>query len=457
MVKFAKRIIHPGTYTVKRKDGTASRVYVGKKRLENWVKQFRAMRKSGLQIPAPWRHNDKATPIRLDPDAGDIDAYNNAGFWDNLRVGKDGWLWGDVDVPRDEDASRVGTTVQDVSLLAKPKWLDGKANTYEDAITHIALVTHPVAKDDKTFEPVPEDALALSTSDLYFGEPPDEGEEATVDAAASTVKDALKMLAEISSVTLPDDTNAENFLERLVTALAAIRGTKDEEGSGDSLQEPPSNSKQQPGPVAMAKEIDIALSLLSGAKINDPKTNKPYTADAIKTLADAGANPTVTIKMSTEDQASVSWAQKQMLGTYRARIEKCVETGRVTPSVAKEFWDRMSSDTDLRFSFNEEGEPVKNQYDWVLASWETTPANGVLTNLSPTKAKATRARVFGKQAFSLAADLEEEDPDDETGFSDPMAPLTDEQADKVLALQFQASGKRDSDIEGGYSSLGVKS
>lgn len=421
MPTFTKRIIRPGTYTVPRADGTRARVHIGPQRISKWLSTFDAMKKVGLGIPAPWRHEEKALPVRLDGDQKDTNAFNNAGFWKRLWVDdKDGSLYGEVDVPREEDADRLGKTVVDVSLLAKPKWVDGSGNEYDDALTHIALVTHPVAKDHDNFRPSPSEseAIACSLCDLLMAEdvtPAPSGGAGNasigdgVKASSATVKDALTMLSKMDPpITLPEDTNSQNFLERLVTALNALSAAAaagDEEDKNTSISEPPSGSKEKPGPIAMA---------------NEPKE---------------------PLKLSAEDQAAINWARKTSSVAYQSRIEACVKQGKITPKLAKE--TALPLLKDLQLSFDAEGQPVKTPLDMVLEAWEAIPANSVLTGRSPRSARATKGSVFTSEAFSLTAGMEEignAQLDDESDPTEEKFALTEEEADKIVDEQFKASG-----------------
>lgn len=451
MAKFVKRIIRPGTYSIRRKDGTTTRIHIGRERIKRWVDNFTKMKASGLKIPAPWRHEEKAQPARLDADHSDWDAYNNGGFWEELHVGDDGALYGTVDVPNAKDAEKVGTTVQDVSLLAKPEWMDGEGTKYQDAITHIAMVVHPVAKDDQNFVPQDAPAIALSLSEFYSADDTTTGDEGDSvpegdgpKAGSATVKDVMQLLREVAKVTLPEDTTADNMLERLVTALSAIRGQKSEENpEGESVKEPPAGSKKQPGPVAMSLEnYEFAAQMLGTAKVVNPATKKPWTAAELeaKDKADKAKN---TVALSAEDQATINWARKSARNAYKSRIEACVASGRVDPKTAKEFWDTLSADEDLKLSFDESGSPVANHYDFVISAWERTPANASLTGHSPTSAKATKAKVFGGDAFSLDAGVTEEDPP-----NNEATPMSLEEADAILATQFQSSGMTQAEVEG---------
>lgn len=427
MPTFTKRIIRPGTYTVPRSDGTSARIHIGPQRIRSWLTTFDRMRKTGLAVPAPWRHDERALPVRLDGDRMDTDAYNNAGFWKRLWVDEgDGSLYGEVDVPREDDADRLGKTVVDVSLLAKPRWTDGQGNAYEDALTHIALVTHPVAPDNETFHPSETESIACSLGDLIMADvtPSNPG----VTASSATVLDAIRMLGDMDPpIALPTDTDVSNFLERLVVALNALKSAQDDNTGEEpaTLLEQPKGSREKPGPIAMS-------------------TDNP-TPEVPPVTPEPQADPA---PLSPENQAALNFATKTVKNHYQARIEALVKAGRISPKFAKEKMAPLVG--DLKLAFDAEGNPEPTPLDLVLAACEDIPAHSVLTGLSPTTAKASKGGIFSDQSFSLSADLTEVPPPDHDALPDAETALTEDQVDDLVEAQFKAGGYRADKIEGGY-------
>jgi len=281
-----------------------------------------------------------------------------------------------------------------------------------------------------------------------------DGEDEGTKASGQSVVDLLKLLTDVLDFTLPSDTTGDNFVERAVTALTAIRGVEDEKPEVDgTIKEPPKKAKEQPGPVAMSKELEFAVGLLKQGQLKNPITGQAYTLDEITTLAAKKDAPTVNVQMSEADQASVNWARKSMLSTYKARIEACVKSGRIPADSANEIWSTMeeaSGNGTLQFSFDAEGNQQKTQFDHILDAWERTPANLVMTGQSPTAAAKKTQLLNGSAAFSLTGGTVEQ-PSPE--FSDPLADdaaLSDEQADNILAIQWANSGKPMSQVDGGY-------
>lgn len=176
-----KEIIVPGSYMVPYSkigpDGKEveelEEVEIPEERIDRWVENYDKMIAKGRFAPAPYRHDLSAQPVKVrngKPDAADNDAANNAGYWAALRKRRDGKLVGLLAVPRGtEHEERVGKSVREVSLLAQPNVsFDGQQ--FDDAITHVALVTHPVVGGQmgenfrEVYEDAPEGSVAIALS-----------------------------------------------------------------------------------------------------------------------------------------------------------------------------------------------------------------------------------------------------------------------------------------------------
>jgi hypothetical protein len=479
---YRKRIIRPGDYAVPDLDESGKvqydddgsiktkKVTIPTERIDSWLANHKKMTAKGLEIPGPFRHDPLAVPVRPKADKKDMDAYNNGGFWRKLWKDKAGALWGEFEVERKDVADRIGTSIKDVSLVAKDAWADGDGDDYTDTLTHIALVTHPVAKDNSqgegsftevTADPAiamsidgweNSDYVALSLSDLQLAN--DDGTNrksksnsvgdgmAEMNASALTVKDIISMLQDLDQpLRLPDDTSADNFLERLGTVLIAIQASKEGEGDeeGESIREPNKKSKEQPGPVAMSKELSLALDLLSKSGQTNPATGKAWTEADLK----AKDNPTVTVKMSIEDQAAVNLARKALRKDYENKVSRLVNEGKITPQFAKK--ELAPKLENLQFAFDDAGNQIDTPFDTLLKAIDQLPKGASLTG--PTSgSKAQKSVIFGQQAFSLGSvvdepslgELDEQDTDDD---NDPDA--LDAQLDKQFALSGLGPAKVD--------------
>lgn len=266
MALFKKKILAPSTYRVNGEDVTLDAGHFSK-----WVRNFQKLRKSGYRLPAPFYHDKRAEPIRLKPNQKDVDAYNNGGWWDRLWVSKrDGALWGEVDVPDEAKAKKLTSgEIVEVSPAIRAKYETNDLGTLEDVITHIALVTQPVAGNQEPFKIAAARCFARSMLadpteddddddddgwDFQIAESgkntaskgaaskapaakaqkkggvvvkptnmPEQEMEAP-EAATAGIEEALEILKELG-ILLPKDTDENNFIERLVTAGYAVRGS----------------------------------------------------------------------------------------------------------------------------------------------------------------------------------------------------------------------------------------
>lgn len=141
---FRKEVIKLGRY-VKGNKGKPFEITAAV--LNNWVAQFREMRKNGDKVPVPLGHK--------------VTAETNRGWVKELFVD------GDVLVMTaelfDKDVANL-VKRNDVSLFSPPEWISGKGNRYVQPILHIALTPTPVVPGLDEFRP-----LAASFGDDDMG------------------------------------------------------------------------------------------------------------------------------------------------------------------------------------------------------------------------------------------------------------------------------------------------
>lgn len=266
MAKFKKKVLEPGTY--QSPDGE---IVITPERINHWVNSFHKMKEAGLKIPTPWGHQSKANPDYEEREFNE--SKYNAGFLENFEKDDKGALIAIVDVPREEDADRVGTVVQEVSPQVETAWKDGKGRVWEDVITHLAFVTHPVVPGQDNFESItPLGATRLSLkhklSNSITGEAKmakeNEGLDTEVDKVDETEEtskpskkskkpkkekemehafesgdnetsgldaELIDLLASVGII-IPDDTTQEDFMPALKAACATLKHSK-EGGMGD--------------------------------------------------------------------------------------------------------------------------------------------------------------------------------------------------------------------------------
>lgn len=330
------------------------------------------------------------------------------------------------------------------------------------SLREVSLTKKPRISEAAIFS-VTEDAVGAvgeilfdhnDTASSPEGTPLESDQENKTEATGQSVSNLLKLLSDVLDFTLPVDTTGENFIERSITALTAIQGSKEEAPEDGTIREQPRSGKEQPGPVTMTKELEFTLDLLNKGGVTNPSTSKPYTESEIAELSNE--DDSQIVQMSEADQATVSWAKNQMLTSYKQRIEMCVKQGKVPAKQANELWAGMEAQANLgtlTFAFDTEGKPQHTHFDYVIEAWENMPSNVALTGLSPTAAAQRTQLLDGSAAFSLTSGMITHTPPEFSEPDDPNKPLTDEEADAILAIQWSNSGKRQSEVDGGYKQV----
>jgi len=138
--KFWKELIREGTWVAPYRNGMELKVTP--ERMKRWVEKFYEMKRDGVRVPVPYGHT-------LDPE-------RNAGWLEELEI-RGNALYGLLNVPLVEDASKMGETIRDVSICVNPDMRaslsDGRVKQYGEAIEHVALTLKPVVTGQKNFEP----------------------------------------------------------------------------------------------------------------------------------------------------------------------------------------------------------------------------------------------------------------------------------------------------------------
>jgi len=278
-----KRVAAPGTYQTP--DGLAE---VTPARIRHWHDTIQALLKEGHKPPVSWGHVSKAVPASEDDAAfwsarfiagkfkgSEIDPLTGEllveGDTPGVEQDSQGRLISDAALP---DGRTVKTCHEEVSIGAMD-WTDGQGKLWPDAPVHLALTPLPVwvpVGGQPAFEPADLPARQrFGTANLlvrFATEPPmaddngdkKEGEKKEGETPAEgggDLKKALKMLARCG-ITLPDDTNPENLVERLLVACTAKEGDMDE-----TTAPPPAEDKAIEEPSG---------TFLSTLNVKDPVT-----------------------------------------------------------------------------------------------------------------------------------------------------------------------------------------
>lgn len=298
-MKFKKQILRPGVYFVN--DGNNGRrlEYITAERLKHWADQHKKMVSAGLHVPAPAIHKKEAEPTNSLKTSKD-----NYGWWEQIEFTGNA-LEGVVDIPVKSDQERIGKTVKEVSIYAKPKFIDGLGNEWKDVLTHIAIITNPIEPNQKNFEKVEDGSLSVAMSDIVQmsnsqlqtldskmkakkkkakmapdNEMEDEGqEEDMADDMANESPDGMDeqdeegeieegqedmeplldsstdvytLLQEIAGIAIPKGTPDAKLKEAITNALLQKQLSERKNRSGGTIKTPPANSNVNEVPVVMS-------------------------------------------------------------------------------------------------------------------------------------------------------------------------------------------------------------
>jgi hypothetical protein len=376
MAKFKKPIVSAGVFLVGNGNGGRHTESITTKRLQHWANEFNRMRANGVLVPAPWNHNPNSLPVVMGNNGMLPDSANNAGFWDSLSVettadGKS-TLYGILEAPGDENdfsspAGKIGKTVKETSIYARPSWVDGKENSYTDSIMHIALVTHPIEAGQGNFEPLNSgQTIAMSHCQQVFmsddgGSKPDpvsgqpdpvnnEQKSAFQDKPTGDLGTLIEMLTSIGII-IPKDTTDENLKERLSIAVQQkLSGDEEEDEEEGSLRKPPKDAEQQSVPMTMSQT-----------------PNQPAVIDSEVIMA----HPTYKA-LSDQNKAMLNVMTNQARNARATRINSLIATKRVS----KEYADLhlLPLLNGFQMSFDGEGKENISALDVTLNALEAIPA-----------------------------------------------------------------------------------
>lgn len=132
--RYKKDLVRVGDYY---KASTDQSFKFTAERLEQFASTFSRMKAAGVKVPVPVGHTN-------DPEA-------NRGYVEDMYVDGD-TLYATIELIGEEAIALSGRV--EVSIYAVPELVDGKGNTYNNVIEHVALVTNPVIPDQDGFVPI---------------------------------------------------------------------------------------------------------------------------------------------------------------------------------------------------------------------------------------------------------------------------------------------------------------
>lgn len=144
---------------------------VTRERMARWAQSFQRMLAKGIRVPVPYGHS--------------YDARDNAGFVQEMFLRGDS-LVGVFEIPREEDAARLGSVATDVSVSVNPDFVDGQGERFGEVIEHVAITNYPVVAGQANFVALGQDGAGeLVTLEMEPGAPAGTDEFPEVDIPES--------------------------------------------------------------------------------------------------------------------------------------------------------------------------------------------------------------------------------------------------------------------------------
>lgn len=281
----------PGVRTVGRLDGTEEKDPITPARIKAWVDNTKKLKDLGFLIPAPLAHQDKnhkfAFPVIVGKDGQTMaDAYSganadipaswdlaglNGGYWESFSQDSEGALLGEVDVPNEDTAAKIGTTVKQTSVLVMPGrrvvGQDGAEHEVGEHLAHVSMCLHAQEPGQLNFEPLSAVPASLAMSFIL---PSVVMDEVSGGAGMSTgdmglpnpnaPKDpelyaVISLMRSALNVALPEDVTRENFLNSLKLVLTQKLADQRESQKDEGVTERPEDAQTKSPSIAMSQTV----------------------------------------------------------------------------------------------------------------------------------------------------------------------------------------------------------
>lgn len=346
MPAFKKAILKVGTY-----HSPDGEVKVTPARLKHWANTHKTMRGRNLGVPVGWDHSDdpeQTIPISFATVAGKQSAKNAAGWLKSFDVAKDGQSAEiTLDIPGATDAEKLENNVVEVSPIIYPTWKDGQGRTYDDCITHVDLVHHPVDASQTEFEIVQPGAIACG----------------------------LRMGLSVTPYRMAEDSDMADDDKK----KDDDKGDEDQTGnSGASLKALVDQVVEKLGvhmPEGVDHSSEAGMTLLLTAVLNkvggDPADKDEGEEDVNKDTPPVPVPPDVTA-MSLKANAAYQYAEKQHRLSLTTRLDSLLKTGRVTAAEAKQHKSGIGA---VKLSLDAHGNAQSTDCERFIESREALPVN----------------------------------------------------------------------------------
>lgn len=384
-------------------------------RIARWIKNFRRLSQARDVVPMRWDHDsDDDSPVTMSQYKRALGARDTVGRLLDLQPAEGGTAVKFVlDVKSKKAYRKAKQNDIGLSPVIQSSWLLGMGRKLRDVITHVDLVNHPVdhSQDDFVESAGPAPAYMSIRSGRHkriyamaitvptrrrtrreepleqrrvkkvvarrrrMGETDDEGDddvpkkkkggeegEGEVGDDQKKLNAVLEVLADMDII-VPDDTTADNFLDRLHAALltAAAQQGADEEGEDGTAPDAGGGDSAMQPTTMMSKEKRKSLT-------------------------------------PTE-----AFVHQQYGANLTRQLDALVASGRATPDEVKGYKERLSKGK-VRLSLDEQGQPKKGEIELFVASREKLPTGTLFSaeqrtqRMSNDQVMGIPSNLYGKEA-----------------------------------------------------------
>ena len=299
MPKFEKEILTEGLYVTGDGNGGRKVSFIPEKRIKHWIEQHRLMTEAGLKVPAPEAHADDEDPRKYVVDTG---SKSNFGFWESLslgeKIGPNGErlavMKGELDVPVQSDADRIGTSVQETSIYAKDKFVDGTGKEWNDVLVHISPCVKPIEPGQSNFVKIEDNdlAIAMSSSHRIAMNMTDVNSMLGNDDSDYDMKSLSQLLKDVAGVCIPDNVSPEELHKALMAALQQKQlSDSHTDGDGGTVTTPPKDSKISQVPIVMATNQNSQQNQQAGQQSQQGGAITPGSPQNTDSALPADQNP----------------------------------------------------------------------------------------------------------------------------------------------------------------------
>lgn len=414
MAKFTKTALKVGTY--RSPDGE---VNVTTERLRHWQEQFKRMKAANQVVPIDWDHAEEASalqPMSLKDWRKKRSSQDTVGLLDDFALSSDGKsAIVTLDVRDPKAIQRANENAVYISPVLFPSWADGAGNDYQDVITHVDFVNHPVDHSQSEFTPAEPGVIACAIR-MALSKPYRLSETTMAEKTIELEPyhgfirmgsdDPADGFFTKNGKTIPITVGGEDYLDDDHKAASPSkkwkgRGSKSRKGRKgkgkkmslvlrmsedtepmeadvigeddtdmvdevlDLLEENGVVLPEDTTDENLVSTLRVALTAVNGKNIEDPDDEPEDEGEPMEVQ-----EPSISTMSLTASKA-LAYAEQQHQSSVQGRLDALLQTGRCTPA---EHRDKKNAVDSVKLSLTKEGKPKPSTLEQWIEARVSVPA-----------------------------------------------------------------------------------